>query len=224
MAENTSPIEELFDPRFNQQMTLAERMHLGMTLADYIQKDPKKEGMKYSYVSHDKVTVLARNVCLKVGVWYAPVIEGAVFQTNGNRAELMCPVRFSSIHDPSDYLDVLGIGYGIDPGDKGPGKAMSYAVKYALLKAFGLETGDDPDQDQDVQHRSTLAMRSDEFEKRLLVVEGDEFVAEMTSPATAEILRVLTEREPAERQRIGRVISRRARELGIDLKTLFPTT
>lgn len=32
--------------------------------------------------------------------------------------------------------------------DKGPGKAISYAVKYAYLKAFALETGDDPDHDQ----------------------------------------------------------------------------
>ena len=39
-------------------------------------------------------------------------------------------------------------GYGIDPADKGIGKAISYSFKYALLKTFCLETGDDPDQDQ----------------------------------------------------------------------------
>jgi hypothetical protein len=41
------------------------------------------------------------------------------------------------------------IGYGVDPQDKGPGKAISYGVKYALLKVLGLETGDDPDTVQD---------------------------------------------------------------------------
>jgi hypothetical protein len=40
-------------------------------------------------------------------------------------------------------------GYGVDAQDKGPGKAMSYGVKYALLKVLGLETGDDPDVVQD---------------------------------------------------------------------------
>jgi hypothetical protein len=30
---------------------------------------------------------------------------------------------------------------------------MSYAVKYALLKTLGLETGDDPDLDQDTSYR-----------------------------------------------------------------------
>jgi hypothetical protein len=46
--------------------------------------------------------------------------------------------------------------YGIDDSDKGPGKAISYAVKYALLKALGLETGDDPDEDQASVHKPSM--------------------------------------------------------------------
>jgi hypothetical protein len=37
-------------------------------------------------------------------------------------------------------------------GDKGPGKAVSYAFKYALLKVFCLETGDDPDNDANARY------------------------------------------------------------------------
>jgi hypothetical protein len=58
-------------------------------------------------------------------------------------------VRFENIDDRTDYIDVETFGYGVDPQDKGPGKAMSYGVKYALLKVLGLETGDDPDTVQD---------------------------------------------------------------------------
>ena len=58
-------------------------------------------------------------------------------------------VRFQNIDDPDDFLAVETCGYGVDDQDKGPGKAMSYAVKYALLKCLGLETGDDPDIEQD---------------------------------------------------------------------------
>ena len=54
-------------------------------------------------------------------------------------------IRFANIDAPSDFIDVPTFGYGVDQQDKGPGKAMSYAVKYALLKALGLETGDDAD-------------------------------------------------------------------------------
>jgi len=52
----------------------------------------------------------------------------------------------------SSFLDVPTFGYGIDPQDKGPGKAMSYGVKYGLLKALGLETGDDPERDS-IEHK-----------------------------------------------------------------------
>ena len=56
-------------------------------------------------------------------------------------------VAFVNVDKPEDRVEVEFFGYGIDPQDKGPGKAMSYAVKYALLKVFSLETGDDPERD-----------------------------------------------------------------------------
>ena len=42
---------------------------------------------------------------------------------------------------------VTTYGDGIDSGDKSVGKAMTYADKYALLKAYKIVTGDDPDQE-----------------------------------------------------------------------------
>ena len=54
-------------------------------------------------------------------------------------------VRFVNIDNPDDAFEIPSLGYGVGNDDKGPGKAVSYAVKYALLKALGLETGDDAD-------------------------------------------------------------------------------
>ena len=54
--------------------------------------------------------------------------------------------RFVNIDTPADFLEVTVYGDGVDPQDKAPGKAMTYADKYALLKAYKIETGDDPDQ------------------------------------------------------------------------------
>jgi hypothetical protein len=67
-------------------------------------------------------------------------------------------VRFANIDDPQDFIDVESCGHGIDTQDKGPGKAQSYAVKYALLKALGLETGDDADHDSIEHNRVDPAM------------------------------------------------------------------
>lgn len=119
-----------------------QRLAAAMGEVDYIQKE-KKQGMQYTIVSHDAVTAKVRPALLKHGVIYYPVALSHA--QNGNRTEVALTVRFANIDEPQDYIDVPGLGYGNDPQDKGPGKAISYAVKYCLLKALGLETGDDPD-------------------------------------------------------------------------------
>lgn len=54
--------------------------------------------------------------------------------------------RFVNMDDPNEYIDIATYGDGVDPQDKAPGKAMTYGDKYALLKAYKIQTGDDPDQ------------------------------------------------------------------------------
>lgn len=54
--------------------------------------------------------------------------------------------RFVNIEQPEEYVDITTYGDGVDSQDKAPGKAMTYGDKYALLKAYKIQTGDDPDQ------------------------------------------------------------------------------
>lgn len=54
--------------------------------------------------------------------------------------------RFINTEKPEEYVDIDTYGDGVDTQDKAPGKAMTYADKYALLKAYKITTGDDPDQ------------------------------------------------------------------------------
>ena len=121
-----------------------QRLHAVMGEVTYVQKQRNK-GMHFSTVSHDVVTAKVRPPLHKHGVIYHPI--NLTHTQNGNRTEVSLEVRFVNIDNPSDFVDVPGLGYGVDPQDKGPGKAISYAVKYALLKALGLETGDDADHD-----------------------------------------------------------------------------
>lgn len=125
-----------------------QRLAAAMEKVTYIQKE-YKPGMSYKIVSHDVVTAKVRPALLENGIVYYPVDLQHV--NNGNRAEVVLKVRFANIDDPQDFFDVPSLGYGIDKQDKGPGKAISYAVKYALLKAMGLETGEDADHD-DIDH------------------------------------------------------------------------
>lgn len=54
--------------------------------------------------------------------------------------------RFVNIDNPDDHIDILSYADGIDSGDKATGKAMTYCDKYALMKAYKISTGEDPDQ------------------------------------------------------------------------------
>mgnify|MGYP000377386136 CR=1 FL=1 len=130
------------------KLNVHQRLAAAMSEVTYIQKE-QKQGMKYTIVSHDVVTAKVRPVLLKHGIVYYPI--DMIHSNNGNRAEVQLSVRFVNIDDASDCFDVCSLGYGIDSQDKGPGKAISYAVKYALLKAMGLETGDDADHDN-IEH------------------------------------------------------------------------
>lgn len=130
------------------EKNIHQRLAEVMQAVTYIQKE-RKQGMQYTIVSHDKVTAKVRPALLEAGIVYYPV--RCEHTHNGNRAECGMTIRFVNIDTPSDFFDVQTFGYGVDGQDKGPGKAMSYAVKYALLKALGLETGDDADHD-DIDH------------------------------------------------------------------------
>lgn len=49
--------------------------------------------------------------------------------------------------DSQDIIEIESYGKGVDYGDKGLGKASTYARKYALLNAYKIATGEDPDED-----------------------------------------------------------------------------
>lgn len=150
MTQNVSDIALAQLNRLSER-NVFQRLNAVQKAVDYIQKEKKSE-MKYSIVSHDKVTAAVRPHMVEHGVIYYPVNMTMV--QNGNRTEVLMSVRFQNIDDREDFMDVMCGGFGIDTSDKGPGKAISYSVKYALLKCLGLESGDDPDNDQDVVHES----------------------------------------------------------------------
>lgn len=122
-------------------LTLLQRLNAVMADVSYVQKD--KAITSYKVVTHDAVTAKVRPALVRHGIFYYPhEIER---EQSGKITIIDMVVRFVNVDDKEDFIDVPTCGYGLDTGDKGPGKAMSYAVKYALLKALGLETGEDAD-------------------------------------------------------------------------------
>lgn len=73
--------------------------------------------------------------------------NGNITKTNTLFMRIETTYRFVNIDNPSEYTETIVYGDGLDTGDKAPGKAMTYADKYALMKAYKLSTGDDPDKE-----------------------------------------------------------------------------
>lgn len=129
-----------------------QRIHAIMQDVSYVQKENKKVNNQYTFVSHDAVTSKVRPALLEHGVLAVPSYFD--ISVDGNRTSCSMSITFINIDKPEDKLEIpcAGFGQGIDPQDKGAGKAMSYAYKYALLKVLGLETGDDPERDS-IDHK-----------------------------------------------------------------------
>lgn len=73
--------------------------------------------------------------------------NGQTTKTNSLYMRVETIYRFVNIDNKDEFIDIKAYGDGIDTGDKAPGKATTYADKYALMKAYKISTGDDPDKE-----------------------------------------------------------------------------
>ena len=69
--------------------------------------------------------------------------------------------------ETGESIQVESFGKGIDSGDKGFGKASTYARKYALLNAYKIATGEDPD----AVKSEAMATAKTVSEKRKIVID-----------------------------------------------------
>jgi len=125
----------------------------------YIQKGDAKVNGQYRFVSHDDVSEKVHPMLVKHRVLALPTTLS--INQEGNRTVIMQRVFFVNADNPVDQFSVDFPGYGVDPSDKGPGKAISYAYKYAMLKTFCLETGEDPDKDSKTRYEPAKCLDFD---------------------------------------------------------------
>jgi hypothetical protein len=111
----------------------------------------------YKAVSERDIIDAVKPIEAKHGIYSFPcdrqVIESQILESeyNGNKkttffSRIRVTYRFVNVDKPDEFIDMVTFAEGIDAQDKGSGKAMTYADKYALMKAYKISTGDDPDQ------------------------------------------------------------------------------
>lgn len=182
-----------------------------MTEVRYIQKEEKTVNNQYRFVSHDAVTAATSEAFIKHGVYAKPrIIKSEITtinvekynkhdKTTKNELSFVCNVEveydFINVDDPKDKIcGINGLGQGIDSQDKACGKAISYACKYALLKALGIETGDDPEKDVDYNISKKLEKTSEEIFAGLKAMfescGGNEEIEELLQSKKTDILKL----------------------------------
>lgn len=113
---------------------------------------------KYKAVSERDIIDAVKPLEAKFGVYSYPVsrrvLESNMLETEtqyGTKTTFMTRIettyRFVNVDKPDEFIEIVSFAEGIDSQDKGSGKAMTYADKYALMKAYKISTGDDPDQE-----------------------------------------------------------------------------
>jgi len=125
----------------------------------YVQKRGYNKFHKYNYVLEADLLEMIKPELLKRNIVMIPSVvdERCIGTEQGNLCCLTLRVTFYD-GDSGETLSFNSIGYGLDTGDKGAYKAQTGAMKYALMKAFNVSTGEEPeDEDREYTQVPTRA-------------------------------------------------------------------
>lgn len=129
-----------------------------------IAKNQKNAHQGYAYRGYEDLYNAISPLLAEHNVVCIPVVldkQVTEAKKGGNQAwtstELTMEYRFVSAIDRSE-VSVIARGEGLDNSDKGIGKAMSYAHKYALMQLFMIPTQDvmDPDKEHHVVEKTKI--------------------------------------------------------------------
>jgi hypothetical protein len=135
--------------QLNLRQKLAEvRRRIG-----YVQKRGHNERFNYSYVTAADIAGSVGDILAELGVVVIPKLEEISYESAASRGEAIRMARvvmaytFADVDSGEEVIAKVA-GQGLDSGDKAPYKAMTGALKYALLQSFLLATGDDPEDER----------------------------------------------------------------------------
>ena len=131
-------------------MNLYQRINEVRKAINYVQKDKSVStgGGSYKAVTHDQVTGMVREHMVTHGIVSYPVLVESLSNPKEETAkqfryEATYDIVFLNIDAPEEHITIRIQAHAMDNADKAPGKALSYAKKYAVLKLFEIETGED---------------------------------------------------------------------------------
>lgn len=149
-----------------------KRINAAMKEINYVKKDANVDN-KYLAVSHDQVVSIVRESMVKHGIVCFPEqVKGEMLIMRDASKDIKMhlysgeyKIHFVGV-DEGDSVVCVVQAHANDNGDKAPGKALTYAVKSAMLKVFNLETGIN-DESREEQREALLKGITEEHKKEL---------------------------------------------------------
>ena len=147
LQNGTSPLEARAD-----QMTLRHKLGEVRRRIGYIQKRGYNDRYNYNYVAAADIAGTIGDILAELGVVVIPRLENITYEPHApGRLERVARVIMAytfTDEDSGEEITARVAGEGLDMGDKASYKAMTGALKYALLQSFLLATGDDPEEER----------------------------------------------------------------------------
>ena len=140
-----------------KEMNIYQRVNAVMQECQYMQKVGAAQGKGVKY---DEVVGMIRNLLIKYGI--APVVnQHSLDLVQSSTKQPVYQGSYTldlvNIDKPEEKITHTAIAHGMDGGDKGPGKAHTYATKIMLVKAFLIETGEDEESREERQEKKTIS-------------------------------------------------------------------
>jgi len=98
--------------------------------------------------------------------------------------------KYLLLHESGESIELAGYGHGVDPQDKGAGKATTYALKNCLLYTFLTPVGkiDDTETTHSEEIETPKKDKPEPKKKPSLVVESDEFKSGLSKGSSIEAM------------------------------------
>jgi hypothetical protein len=181
------------------QLNLRQKLAVVRRRLVYVQKRGYNPRFNYNYVTAADIAGAVGDILAELGVVVVPRLESISHEATRAQgrteaehvARVVMSYSFVDV-DTAEEITVKTAGEGLDSGDKAPYKAMTGALKYALLQSFLLATGDDPEEERFISTNHSSLPTRDERSERMITDDERRELRQLIDDTGTELERVLT--------------------------------
>lgn len=161
----------------SEERNIYQRVNKVMSECDYLQKTQAQQGKGIKY---DEVMAMIRQLLVSNGIVMVTTQEsldclGIVEGTKQKVYQGKFSLKLVNMDKPDEFIEHTSYAQGMDGGDKGAGKAHTYAMKTMLVKGFGIETGEDEESRAEKQEKKNVISEEQYNQLAQFCVDGSEW-------------------------------------------------